>query len=124
MKSITYEIKNRIPDKHGNNNPTREDCYITVTKTANSNLEYTNLILKQIILPGMGMDAAAQTSTEQIGVLWDEFRGHSSKVVNDYCTSLPFLKLVITSGGLTPVAQPLEKVINRNGGISFMAGKK
>ena len=68
-------------DKDGNPYPTREQCYITVTKTANSNQEHTNLILKKVILPGMGMDAATQTSPEQIDVLWDEFRCHSSKVV-------------------------------------------
>ena len=100
-------------DKQGNNYPAREDCYITVTKTANSNQEWTNLILKKVILPGMGMNAMSQISHEQIGVLWDEFRGHSSAVVKEYCTSLPFLKPVIIPGGLTPVAQPLDKVINK-----------
>ena len=58
----------------------------------------------------MGMQKDG-TSKQQIGVLWDEFRGHTSKVAKDYGTSLPFLKPEIIPGGLTPVAQPLDKVI-------------
>ena len=53
------------------------------------------------------------TSKHQIGVIWDEFKGHSSKVVKAYCNSLPFLQPEIIPGGLTPVAQPLDKVINK-----------
>ena len=47
--SITREIMDRKPDKDGNHYPTRVQCYITVTKTANSNHEWTNLILKKVI---------------------------------------------------------------------------
>ena len=60
----------------------------------------------------MGMQKDG-TSKQQIGVLWDEFRGHTSKVAKYYCTSLPFLKPEIIPGGLTPVAQPLDKFINK-----------
>jgi len=71
VASITYEMRHRKPDKEGNPYPTLEQCYITVTKTANSNQEWTNLILKKVILPGMGMKEDG-TSTENIGLLWDE----------------------------------------------------
>ena len=80
----------RKPDVNGNPYPTREECYITVSKTANSNEHLTNLILKKVILPVMGMENDG-TSEQQIGLLWDEFRGPLSKVVNERCTSLPFL---------------------------------
>lgn len=83
-----------------------------MTKTANSNQEWTNLILKKVILPGMGMKEDG-TSTEKIGLLWDEFRGHSAAIVKEFCTSLPFFSPEIIPGGLTPVAQPLDKVINK-----------
>ena len=53
------------------------------------------------------------TSDEKIGLLWDEFRAHSSAVVKEYCQSLPFFHPEIIPGGLTPVAQPLDKVINK-----------
>jgi hypothetical protein len=110
--SITYEIKNRLPDKNGNTYPTREKCYIIVSKTANSNQELTNLVLKKVILPGMGMKSDG-TSDEKIGLLWDEFRAHSSAVVKEYYQLLPFFHPEIIPGGLTPVAQPLDKVINK-----------
>ena len=42
VASITYEMRHRKPDKEGNPYPTLEQCYITVTKTANSNQEWTN----------------------------------------------------------------------------------
>ena len=102
----------RKPDVNGNPYPTREECYIIVSKTANSNEHLTNLILKKVILPGMGMEKDG-TSEQQIGLLWDEFRGHSSKVVKEFCTSLPCFTPNIIHGGLTPVAQPLDKVINK-----------
>ena len=33
---ITYEIRNRLPDKNGNPYPTWDQCYIICTKTAAS----------------------------------------------------------------------------------------
>ena len=50
-------------------------------------------------------------------MLWDEFRGHTAKVVEEYCTSLPFLKPEIIPGGLTLVAQPLDKVMKKIYGV-------
>ena len=110
--SITYEILHRKPDAYGNPYPTRKEGYIIVSKTANSNEDLTKLILNNLILPGMGMQKDG-TSKQQICVLWDEFWGYTSKVAKYYCTSLPFLKPEIIPGGLTPVAQPLDKVINK-----------
>ena len=55
--SVTYEIKNRLPDKDGNPYPSRDKCYIVVSKTANSNKDYTKLILKKVILPEMGVSS-------------------------------------------------------------------
>ena len=112
VASITYEMRHRKPDKEGNPYPTLEQCYITVTKTANSNQEWTNLILKKVILPGMGMKEDG-TSTKKIGLLWDEFRGHSAAIVKEFCKSMSFFSPEIIPGGLTPVAQPLNKVINK-----------
>ena len=80
----------RLPDKDGNPYPTRDQCYITCTKTTNSNQEWTNLILKKVILPELGMDMTMETSPEQIGLIWDEFRGHSAAIVKEYFLSLSF----------------------------------
>ena len=60
----------------------------------------------------MGMEKDG-TPEQQIGLLWHKFRDHSSKVVKEFCTSLPFLTPDIIPSGLTPVAQPLDKVINK-----------
>ena len=62
--------------------------------------------------PGMGMKSDG-TSDEKIGLLWDEFRAQSSAVVKEYCQSLLFFYPKIIPGGLTPVAQPLDTVINK-----------
>ena len=53
----------------------------------------TNLILKKVILPGMGMETTTGTSLEKIGLICDEFRVHSAAVVKEYCTLLPFSPL-------------------------------
>ena len=102
-----------MPDKNGNPYPTRKQYYITCIKTANSNQEHTILILKKVILVELGMDASTETSLEKIGILWDEFRGHFDEIVKKYCLSLTFFRPEIIPGGLTPTAQPLDKVINK-----------
>merc|ERR1712086_392161 len=93
--------------------PNRKQCYITCTKTANSNQEHAILILKKMILVELGMDASTETSLEKIGILWDEFRGHFAKIVNNYCLSLTFFCPEIIPGSLIPAAQPFDKVINK-----------
>ena len=119
IKSVTYEIAHRLPDKNGELYPTREECYITVAKTANSNQDLTNLILKKVILPGVGAEKNADEPggmicDHQVGVLWDDFRGHHATPDKSICTSLLFLDVEIIPGGLTPVSQPLDKVINKD----------
>ena len=42
------------PARHGNPYQTREQCYMTVSKSANLNNDLTNLILNKVILPGLG----------------------------------------------------------------------
>ena len=109
--SIAYE--NMLPDNNSNPYPTREQCYITCTKTANSNQEHAILINKKVILVELGMDVSTETFLEKIGVLWDEFWGHFAEIVKKYCLSLTFLCPEIIPGGLTPAAQPLDKVITK-----------
>ena len=77
-KSVTYEMKNRLPDAEGNPYPTRVQYHLTYNKTANSNTKLTKLILKKVILPEMGMDMVAKMSPEKLRVLWDDFKGHSA----------------------------------------------
>ena len=57
------------------------------------------------------MGVSTETSLEKIGMLWDEFRGHFAEIVKKYCLSLTFFRPEMIPGGLTPVAQPLDKVI-------------
>ncbi len=54
-KTVTYEIKHRSNDKYGTPYPPRDKCYITVSKTANSNSELTVLYLKKVLLPFLGV---------------------------------------------------------------------
>ena len=59
------------------------------------------------------MNASTETSLEKIHILWDEFWGHFAKIAKRYCLSLAFFCPEIIPGGLTPAAQPLDKVINK-----------
>ena len=68
---------------------------------------------EKVILPELGMDMTTETSPEQIGLIWDECLGHSAAIVKEYCLSLSSFYPEIIPGGLTPVAQPLDKVINK-----------
>ena len=47
---VTAEIRDRKPDKDGNPYPKREECYINLSKTENSNKTLTKLILKEVII--------------------------------------------------------------------------
>ena len=93
---------------------------MTVKKTANSDKDLTKLILKKVILPGAGVTflpgagvTSPGTCDHRVGLLWDEFKAHSCPEVKTYCQSHDFLDVNIIPGGLTPVAQPLDKVINK-----------
>ena len=110
--SVTYEIKNRLPNKLGNHYPPRDKIYMVVSKTANSNQDLSKVILKKVILPGVGMDMDGNCD-HQAGLLWDQFKSHLAPVVKEYCKQLEFLKVIISPGGLTPVGQPLDKAINK-----------
>ena len=59
------------------------------------------------------MDASTETSLEKISIPWDEFQGHFAKIANMYCLPLTFFRPEIIPDGLTPAAQPLDKIINK-----------
>ena len=115
--SITYEIKNNLPDKYGNTYPSRQKCYIIVSKTANSSGELTVVYLKKVLLPAAGVNRDADAFPRRIGVLCDDFRGHSAAECKAFTRGnnerKKMLKWEIMPGGLTPVAQPLDKVVNK-----------
>ena len=71
-----YEIRNRLPDNNGNPYPTREEFYINVSETANSNHEYKKLIVKKFILTALGVSSDG-TCDHIVGLLWGGFKAHS-----------------------------------------------
>ena len=103
--------------------PSREECYMVVAKTANSNQDLTNLYIKKVVFPGNDVPDFPGTEVpddltcdHRVGLLWDDFRGHHAKVVKDFTLSDPikeFFIVLIIPGGLTPLTQPLDKVINK-----------
>ena len=46
-------------------------------------------------------------------MLCNDFREHSTKDVKEFTTSLDFLCWKIMAGGITPVGQPLDKLVNK-----------
>src|SRR5210317_299623 len=111
--SIACEIYERKPDRNGNHYPSREKAYITVASKACSNHLLTNVYLKKVILPAAGYDKETGECENKVGVLWDDFKSHSTAQVKTFCESLDFLSVDILPGGLTPCGQPLDKVINK-----------
>ena len=84
-KTLTYEIQHFSNDKYGTPYPPRDKCYITVSKTANSKSELTVLYLKKVLLPFLGVRDEV-TFNYRIGVLCDDFKGHSSSECKSYIT--------------------------------------
>ena len=106
--SITYECKNRLPDKDGNPYPTHEECYMTCVKTANSNHDLTNLIPKKVILPAAGVTADG-TCDHRVGILWDQFKAHAAPIIKNHCPSLDFLDVLILPGSASLLTKPSTK---------------
>ena len=96
--------------------PSRDECYITVSKTANSNAELTILYEKKVLLPGAGIKDIEKFE-KRIGALCDDFKGHSSAECKGFnlgnLERRKNLRWKIMKGGLTPVGQPLDKVVNK-----------
>lgn len=88
-----------------------------MSKTANSSSELTNLYLRKILLPAAGVDRNAVEFPKRVGVLCDDFKGHSGVDCKNFTTGHPerekMLSWNIMKGGLTPVAQPLDRVVNK-----------
>ena len=75
--SITAETRENKPYKDKNPYPNNEKCYITVSKTANSNKTSTHIILKKVIPTHAGAGVIADVGDHQGGVLWYGFKAHS-----------------------------------------------
>ena len=110
--SVTDEIREPKPDKDGNPYPKRNQCYNTIAKTENYNKIFTKLILKKVILPRAGADVNVGGGDYQVFLMWGDFKGHLCPKVKSFFLYQDNLDVDISTGGLTPVDQPLEKVIN------------
>ena len=109
LNTVRASIDENIPDVNGIHFPPKKDMYITVTKTANSNWEKTIEIIKEVILPAM-----PRADGQHSAILLDDFAGHKTKEVKDFIADLhPRVSIVMIAGGLTPVAQPLDKAVNK-----------
>ena len=87
-----------------------------MSKTANSSDELTILYEKKVLLPGAGVKNTEEFPRPVLA-LCDDFRGHSSQATKAFNAGhrqrRKMLKWVIIKGGLTPVAQPLDKLVNK-----------
>ena len=74
------------------------------------------LYKKKVFFPGAGVTNSEEFE-KLIGALRDEFRGHSSKEWNESNLGNGEFKKILRwemmKGGLTPVRQPLDKVVNK-----------
>ena len=69
--TVTYEIVNNVPDKWGNQYPPRNECYISVSETANSNGKLTIDFLDNVFYPEVGAEEGELD--EPAGLLLDAF---------------------------------------------------
>ena len=72
----------------------------------------TKLILKKVIISLAGAGVPSDGGDHQVGVMWNDFKAQSCPEVKSFFQSQDNLDVDIFSGGLTPVGQPLDKVIN------------
>ena len=116
VASLTCNIKDHRADSRGDPCPPRLKCYITVSKTANSNDNLTVLYLKKALFPGVGVVNMEEFSKHSMASC-DDFRYHSSKAANIWSRCCPARRMMLEwinmKGGLTLVGQPLDKLVNK-----------
>ena len=102
---------NDLPDKWGNNYPSADECYVTVSRTANSNGLLAIDYLKEVFLPEVG--AVAGELENASALLLDAFSGHHKQVVKNFTASHDLLKWLMMYGGIAPVSQLLDLLVNK-----------
>ena len=88
-----------------------EECYITLSLTANYSGDHTLEYLKEVFFPEVGVEDG--TLKEPVGLVLDAFRGQFDKKVKAHNANHPLLKWLIMDGGITPKSQPLDIIINK-----------
>ena len=106
-----YEIHHNLKDKWVNEYPSTEECYITVSSTANSSDDHTLEYLKKVFSPEV--DVEDGTLKEPVGLVLDAFRGHFDKKIKAHNANHPLLKWLMMDGDITPKSQPLDVLINK-----------
>ena len=75
------------------------------------------MYLKKVLFPAAEVDRDTLSFAKRVGVLCDDFKGHSADVTKNFTTGdeerEKMLHWSIMKGGLTPVGQPLDKVVNK-----------
>jgi len=105
---VWHEIKERLPDDLGNTYPPRGRAVIITSPTATSNEICVKHFLHTIWQYRKGASADQPRSI----LVWDSFTAHqtdSLPVILERMRTIPHK----IEGGLTPVLQPLDAVINK-----------
>ena len=109
--TVTYAIHHMLEDLWHNTFPDPEDCYITVSATANSSGDLTLDYLNEVYFPEVGaVDGELQ---HPCGLVLDAFRGHFDQKVKAVTDPMDLLDWLLLDGGITPKAQPLDVLINK-----------
>lgn len=109
--TITYAIHHNKPDRWGNHFPPLDECYITVSATANSNGPLTIDWMHNVLMPELGDEDVE--FTERTGVLCDAFKGHYADEVKEHNAKHENLEWLMMDGGITPKCQPLDVLVNK-----------
>ena len=81
--TVACQLKHHTTDVDGNEHPPENKVFLTYEKTANSNCELTNMILKKVIMPELGV----LTQGECACALVDDFKGYSHNDAKDHFKS-------------------------------------
>ena len=109
--TVAYEIHHSKPDKWDNKYPDKDDVYITVSKTASSSGDLTVDYLHKVFFPAVR--AVNGVLDKPAGLVLDAFREHFDKKVKAVTEPIQELLWLLMDGGITPVAQPLDVLINK-----------
>ena len=117
-RTLAHEFEIRAPDKKGNQYPPASEIYLMCNKTAYQTEKVTATYFRKIHKHrNWEVRGANGQSDSQVDncFLADDFSAYKSsngevkKIAKDVCKS----DLLLLDGGLTPVGQPLDKLIQK-----------
>lgn len=105
--TVWHELRHRLADAHGNPHPTSRSCHMITQPSSNSDRYCTQYYLSHV-----WRNRSSDPQPPSV-LVWDSFGPHKMDAIVGYAKSRLNTDTALIRGGLTPILQPLDRVINK-----------